>query len=74
MKHSQTNHYVIMFFIMLLSGLLSTMNVWVDKIDDIRIDFNFRHCPLNGALLIDNGSFIEVFLSPYTKNYFTNMM
>ena len=43
----------------------------VDKIDDIRIDFNFRHCPLNGALLIDNGSFIEVFLSPYTKNYFT---
>jgi hypothetical protein len=43
----------------------------VDKIDDIRIDFTFKHCPLNGALLIDNGSFIEVFLSPYTKNYFT---
>ena len=40
MKHSQTNHYVIMFFIMLLSGLLSTMNVWVDKIDDIRFSIN----------------------------------
>lgn len=40
MKHSQTNHYVIMFFIMVLSGLLSTMNVWVDKIDDIRFSMN----------------------------------
>lgn len=29
-----------MFFIMLLSGLLSTMNVWVDKIDDIRLSLN----------------------------------
>ena len=40
MKHSQTNHYVIMFFIMVLSGLLSTMNVWVDKMDDIRFSIN----------------------------------
>ena len=40
MKHSQTNHYVIMFFIMILSGLLSTMNIWVDKIDDIRFSIN----------------------------------
>jgi hypothetical protein len=37
MKHS---HYVIMFFIMVLSGLLSTMNVWVDKMDDIRFSIN----------------------------------
>jgi hypothetical protein len=29
-----------MFFIMLLSGLLSTMNVWVDKYDDIRLSLN----------------------------------
>ena len=36
----QTNHYVIMFFGMLLSGLLSTMNVWVDKVDDIRFSIN----------------------------------
>jgi len=40
MKHTQTNHYVIMCFIMLLSGLLSTMNVWVDKVDDIRFSIN----------------------------------
>ena len=34
------NHYVVMFFIMILSGLLSTMNVWVDKSDDIRWSIN----------------------------------
>jgi len=33
-------HYTIMFFIMILSGLLSTMNVWVDKYDDIRFSLN----------------------------------
>ena len=37
MKHT---HYLIMFFIMVLSGLLSTMNVWVDKMDDIRFSIN----------------------------------
>ena len=41
MKHSHNNyHYVIMFFIMILSGLLSTMNIWVDKYDDIRFSMN----------------------------------
>jgi hypothetical protein len=40
MKHTEKNHYVIMFFIMVLSGLLSTMNVWVDKVDDIRFSIN----------------------------------
>jgi hypothetical protein len=40
MNHSQMNHYMIMFFIMLLSGLLSTMNIWVDKVDDIRFSIN----------------------------------
>ena len=39
-SHSQMNHYVIMFFIMILSGLLTTMNVWVDKFDDIRFSLN----------------------------------
>ena len=29
-----------MFFIMVLSGLLSTMNIWVDKLDDIRFSIN----------------------------------
>ena len=41
MKHvTSSNHYVIMFFIMILSGLLSTMNVWVDKYYDIRFSIN----------------------------------
>lgn len=29
-----------MFFIMILAGLLSTMNVWVDKVDHIRFSAN----------------------------------
>ena len=29
-----------MFFIMILSGLLSTMNIWVDKFTDIRFSIN----------------------------------
>uniref|UniRef100_A0A6C0DJ76 DUF305 domain-containing protein n=1 Tax=viral metagenome TaxID=1070528 RepID=A0A6C0DJ76_9ZZZZ len=40
MKHGDYNHYVVMFFIMIFSGLLSTMNVWVDKSDDIRFSIN----------------------------------
>jgi hypothetical protein len=40
MKHLHFNHYTIMFFIMVISGLLSTMNVWVDKLDDIRFSLN----------------------------------
>jgi hypothetical protein len=41
MKHIMDNsHYIIMFFIMIISGLLSTMNVWVDKISDIRLGLN----------------------------------
>jgi hypothetical protein len=33
-------HYITMFFIMILSGALSTMNVWADKYDDIRFSIN----------------------------------
>ena len=46
MKHVQQNHYTIMFFIMILSGLLSTMNVWVDKLDDIRFSINDAYMTL----------------------------
>ena len=49
MNHShshQSNDYVIMFFIMILSGLLSTMNVWVDKVDDIRFSINDAYMTL----------------------------
>jgi len=34
------NHYIVMFVIMILSGLLTTMNVWVDKWSDIRWNIN----------------------------------
>lgn len=46
MNHSKNNHYTIMFFIMILSGLLSTMNVWVDKLDDIRFSINDAYMTL----------------------------
>ena len=46
MKHSPASHYVIMFVIMVLSGILSTMNVWVDKIDDIRFSLNDAYMTL----------------------------
>lgn len=34
------SHYTIMFFIMILSGLFSTMNVWADKLEHIRFSIN----------------------------------
>lgn len=34
------NHYIVMFVIMILSGLLTTMNIWVDKWSDIRWSIN----------------------------------
>jgi hypothetical protein len=37
MMHSSN---IMMFFIMILSGLLSTMNIWVDKLDDTRFSVN----------------------------------
>ncbi len=43
MNHS---HYTIMFFIMILSGLLSTMSIWADKLDDIRFSINDAYMSL----------------------------
>ena len=40
MPQQHSNHYIIMFCIMILSGLLSTMNVYADKLDDIRWSLN----------------------------------
>lgn len=40
MKHTSYDQYIVMFFIMIVSGLLSTMNVWVTKYDDIRFSIN----------------------------------
>lgn len=33
-------HYVQMFFIMIISGLLSTMNIWASDWSDIRLSLN----------------------------------
>jgi hypothetical protein len=40
MNHTGYNHYIVMFVIMIISGLLSTMNVWADKLEDIRFSIN----------------------------------
>ena len=34
------HNYPVMFIIMMVSGLLSTMNIWVDKYQDIRLSIN----------------------------------
>ena len=61
MKHSHTNHYVVMFFIMILSGLLSTMNVWVDKVDDLRFSINDAYMTLlmTGWMFLFMGIFYQ---------------
>jgi hypothetical protein len=38
--------YPIMFIVMIMSGLLSTMNVWVDKYEDIRFSINDAYMTL----------------------------
>ena len=40
MNYSNHHGYLAMFFIMIISGFLSTMNVWADKIGDIRFSVN----------------------------------
>ncbi len=61
MKHSHPNHYVVMFFIMVLSGLLTTMNVWVDKVDDIRFSINDAYMTLlmSGWMFLFMGLFYQ---------------
>ena len=61
MKHSQPNHYVVMFFIMVLSGLLTTMNIWVDKLDDIRFSINDAYMTLlmTGWMFLFMGLFYQ---------------
>ena len=40
MNHNSNNHYFVMFFIMILSGLLSSMNVWANDYYDMRFSIN----------------------------------
>ena len=63
MNHS---HYMIMFFIMILSGLLSTMNVFVDKFDDVRFSIN----DLYMTLLMTGWMFLFMGLIYKEKNIF----
>ena len=45
MKHVD-HHYLIMFVAMIFAGLLSTMNVWADKLDDVRFSLNDAYMTL----------------------------
>jgi Domain of unknown function (DUF305) len=40
MEHQNNLHYLQMFFIMIISGLMSTMNIWVDSLDHIYLSIN----------------------------------
>jgi hypothetical protein len=40
------NNYPLMFIIMIMSGILSTMNIWVDKYQDIRLSINDAYMTL----------------------------
>lgn len=39
-NHHEISHYVVMFCIMILSGFLTTMNMWCSTWDDIRFSLN----------------------------------
>lgn len=62
MKHNST-HYVVMFIIMCISGLLSTMNIWADKLSDIRFSLNDVY-----MILLMNG-WMLLFMSIYNNDY-----
>jgi len=60
MKNSRPKHqYTIMFLTMILSGLLSTMSAWVDKIDDIRFSINdiYMNLLMSGWMFVITGLF-----------------
>lgn len=40
MNHPLKSEFLTMAGIMIVAGLLSTMNVWADKLDDIRVSIN----------------------------------
>lgn len=59
---NHTSHYTAMFYIMVLSGLLSTMNIWADKWDDLRFSVNDIYM----ILLMTGWMFL--FMGIYEKN------
>jgi hypothetical protein len=56
-------HYVTMIIIMLVSGVLSSMWVWADKVSDIRLSLNDIY-----MILLMNG-FMIFFMSLLDKQY-----
>lgn len=57
-------HYIVMFVIMILSGMLSTMNVWSDKLSDINFSLN----DLYMSLLMTGWMFL--FMGVYYKHLY----
>jgi hypothetical protein len=60
MKSSRPKHqYTVMFLTMVLSGLLSTMSAWVDKINDIRFTINdiYMNLLMSGWMFVITGIF-----------------
>ena len=57
------NHYFVMTVIMILAGSLSTMNVWADKLDDIRFSLNDAYMILlmTGWMLLFMGIYYNHF-------------
>jgi hypothetical protein len=61
--------YFAMFIIMMISGLLSSMNVWVDKWDDIRLSLNdiYMSLLMSGWMIffmaIINNDYLYIFIS-----------
>lgn len=60
---SEYHHYFVMFIIMIISGLLSTMNIWSDKLSDIRFSLNDLY-----MILLMSGWMIG-FMGIYYLNY-----
>jgi len=62
MSHnSMINTYIVMFLTSFLSGILSSMNVWVDKIEDIRFSLNDCYMALlmTGWMFLFTGLFFK---------------
>ena len=66
MKGPSSSHYIPMFIIMIMSGLLSTMNVFVDKWSDIRWSLN----DLYMSLLMTGWMFLFMGIYNQTPNIF----
>lgn len=51
------NHYIVMFFIMIFAGLLSTINTYANKLDDIRFSLNdlYMIFQMTGLMLLFMG-------------------